>query len=180
MNSDRLNKDDIREEIPDISHSKLNMASYGIGDFIMQIFAITFGGYVFYFYEAEIGLESWLAALGFIIYAIWNAVNDPLIGVICDRPFFFTKKWGRRLPWIVSSMFPSILIYVLLYAPPNVDPAEGQLIIFGWLVFATCLFDTAISFWAVNYGALFPDKFRNLNERRTASGIGMIFVYLLT
>ncbi len=172
-------KNDINNKgSPDILHSKLSMASYGLGDFIMQTFAITFGAYVFYFYEAEIGLESWLAALGFIIYAIWNAVNDPLVGYICDRPFFFTKKYGRRLPWIVSSMFPSILIYVLLYAPPNVDPVEGQWIIFGWLIFATCLFDTTISFWGVNFGALFADKFRDLDERRTAGGIIMILGYL--
>lgn len=67
---------------------------------------------------------------------------------------------------------------MLLYAPPNVDPVDGQLIIFGWLIFATCLYDTTLTFWAVNYGALFADKFRNHDERRTASGIEMMLVYL--
>ncbi len=177
MNDKQLDKDEYSGEISDISHSKSNIISYGLGDFVMQVFAIAFGAYVFYFYEAEIGLDSWLTALGFIIYGIWNAVNDPLVGFICDRPFFFTKKWGRRFPWIISSMIPSILIYVLLYSPPNVDPVGGQWILFGWLVFSTCLFDTAVSFWGVNFGALYADKFRNLDERRTASGIIMILGY---
>lgn len=175
MVNNKLDKD---EKIADITHSKLNMTSYGIPYFIMQIFSLTFGAYVFYFYEAEIGLNSWIAALGFIIYAIWNAVNDPLVGIICDRTFFFTKKLGRRLPWIFFALFPSILVYVLLFTPPNVDPIEGQWIIFGWLVITTCLYDTALSFVGVNYGALFADKFRNSNERRTTIGIQQILGYI--
>jgi GPH family glycoside/pentoside/hexuronide:cation symporter len=166
------------EEIPEILHSNWNLYSYGLGEFIMQIFSIAFGAYVFYFYEAEIGLNSWIVALGFIIYAIWNAINDPLAGFICDRPFFFTKKWGRRFPWIISSIFPSILFYVLIFTPPNVDPKEGQWIIFSWLVFATCLFDTTFSFVFVNSNALFADKFRNEDERRKASGINMTLGYI--
>ncbi|MHA1197171.1 MAG: MFS transporter [Promethearchaeota archaeon] len=84
--------------------------------------------------------------IGFIIYAIWNAVNDPLVGYLCDRPYFFTKKWGRRFPWIISSIFPSILCYILLYSPPIVNHAVNQIGLFLWLIFATCLFDTACSF----------------------------------
>lgn len=133
---------------------------------------------MFYFYEAEIGLDSWLVALGFILYAIWNAVNDPIVGFICDRPFFFTKKWGRRFPWIVSSIVPAILMYILLFTPPNVDPKEGQWMLFGWLVFTTCLFDTAFSFVFVNTSALFADKFRNADERRKVSGINMGLGYI--
>ena len=157
-----------------IIHSKWNMASYSIGDFIMQTFAFTFTAYVFFFYEVEVGLDSWLVGLGFIIYTIWNAINDPLVGYICDKTYRFTRRWGRRFPWIVSSMFPSILIYVLLYTPPE----GNQMEIFIWLIFATCLFDTTLSFWGVNSSALFPDKFRDLNERRTASGIKNAIGYL--
>lgn len=166
------------EEFPEILHSNRNIYSYGLGEFIMQIFSIAFGAYAFYFYEAEIGLDSWLVAFGFIIYAIWNAVNDPLVGFICDRPFFFTKKWGRRFPWIISGILPSILVYILLFTPPDVDPKEGQWVIFSWLVFSTCLFDTAFSFVFVNSAALFADKFRNADERRKVSGINMTLGYI--
>ena len=110
-------------EIPEILHSNKNIYSYGLGEFIMQTFSIAFGAYVFYFYEVEIGLNSWLVAIGFILYAIWNAVNDPLVGYICDRPFSFTKKWGRRFPWIISFIVPSILTYVT-FSLISRDPAS--------------------------------------------------------
>ena len=174
-----MTSENLKKESDDlILHSKLNMASYSMSDFIMQIFAFTFSTYVFFFYEAVLGLESYLAGFGFIIYAIWNAVNDPLVGFICDRPFFFTKKWGRRFPWIISSMFPSIFVYVLLFSPPLFNPVTDQLAMFAWLIFSTCLFDTAASFWGVNSSALFPDKFRGIDERRSASGIRNLFGYL--
>ncbi len=176
---DSNNKEnDIYDDIPEILHSSKSIYSYGLGEFIMQTFSIAFGAYVFYFYEVEIGLDSWLVAFGFILYAIWNAVNDPLVGYICDRPFSFTKKWGRRFPWIISSIFPSILFYIILFMPPEVDPKDGQWIIFAWLVFATCLFDTAFSFVFVNSAALFADKFRNEDERRKVSGINMTLGYI--
>ncbi|MBD3256343.1 MAG: MFS transporter, partial [Candidatus Lokiarchaeota archaeon] len=110
--------------------------------------------------------------------AIWNAVNDPLVGFICDRPFFFTKKWGRRFPWIISSIIPAILTYILLFTPPNIDPKQGEWSLFIWLVLTTCLFDTAFSFVFVNSSALFADKFRNDDERRKVSGINMGLGYI--
>ncbi len=171
--------ENLKNENEDLkSHSKWNMASYSMSDFIMQIFAFSFAAYVFFFYEAVLGLESLLAGLGFIIYAIYNAINDPLVGFICDRPFFFTKKWGRRFPWIISSIFPSVFVYVLLYSPPLFNPVTDQMAMFGWLIFSTCLFDTTASFWGVNSSALFPDKFRGIDERRTASGVRNIISYL--
>jgi GPH family glycoside/pentoside/hexuronide:cation symporter len=180
MNESESNiENNIREkELAKKTHSTVNVVSYSFVEFIMNIFAITFGAYIFYFYEVEVGLSSWLTASGFIIYAVWNAINDPLVGYICDRPYFFTKKWGRRFPWIITTIFPSVFIYLLLYTPPAVDPVNGQFLIFWWLVFITCLFDTVVSFWAVNYQALFPSKFRNVDERRTASGYVMVLAYI--
>jgi len=155
----------------EITHSKFNMASYGMGASINQFFRMAFVAFGFYFYEGEIGLDVWITALGYIIFAVWNAVNDPLVGYITNRPFKFTKKWGRRFPWMMIGGVPWVATYILVFTPPDVDPVSGAWIIFGWLVFSTCLFDTFNSIWWVNFYALFPDKFRSPKERRTATGI---------
>ncbi len=155
----------------EITHSKFVMASYGMGAAINQFFRMAFITFGFYFYEGEIGLNVWLTSLGYIIFAIWNAVNDPLVGYITNRPFRFTKKWGRRFPWTIIGGVPWAITYVLVFTPPSVDPETGAWIIFGWLVFTTCLFDTFNSIWWVNFYSLFPDKFRSPKERRLATGI---------
>ena len=166
----------------EVRHSKKNMASFGFGLATMQFLRMAFAAFGFFFYEAELGLNVWLTSFGYIIFAIWNAVNDPLVGYITDRSFKFTKKWGRRFPWIMIGGVPWVISYFLVFTPPEVDPVSGAWILFGWLVFTTCLFDTFNSIWWVNYYALFPDKFRLPEERRTVSGfmtsIGVIGITL--
>ena len=158
----------------EIRHSKISMVSYGFGKFVSEFFGIAFGSLVFFYYEQELGLDSWLAALGFIIYAIWNAVNDPFIGYLTDRPFKFTKKWGRRFPWVIIGGIPWILCWLLIFTPPTTDVVSGAWIIFIWLVFTTCLFDTFYSLYGTNFYSIFPDKFRDSSERRMASSLSTI------
>ena len=161
-------------ETVEIKHSKKNMVSYGFGAYISEFFSMAFGAYVFFYYETVIGLDVWLTSIGFIIFALWNAVNDPLIGFLTDRPFKFTKKWGRRLPWVIIGGVPWILSYLLLFTPPDVDPNSGALILFVWLVVMTCLYDTFASLFQVNYYSIFPDKFRGDSERRLASTLSTL------
>lgn len=158
-------------EKKDFRHSKWEMASYGAGPALNQFFRMAYVTFVFYFYESEIGLDTWLTGLAYIIFAIWNAVNDPLVGYLTDRPFRFTEKWGRRFPWTMIGGIPWVFSYILIYAVPPFDPVSGAWIIFSWLIFSTCLFDTCNSIWWVNFYSVFPDKFTDLDERRTASGI---------
>ena len=77
----------------EILHSKKNMASYGFGSLLWELLSMAFGAFVFFYYESELGLNVWLTAFGYIIFAMWNAINDPLVGYITDRPFKFTKRW---------------------------------------------------------------------------------------
>jgi len=158
----------------EITHSRGTMVSWGFGKFINEFFKMAFGTYVFYFYEREIGLSSWITMTGFIIYAIWNAFNDPLLGYLTDRPFKFTKKWGRRFPWVLIGGIPWILSYVFVFIPPAVDPntVMGALILFLWIVIFTCIFDAFSSLFTVNYYSIFTDKFRGDDERRLASTLG--------
>ncbi len=157
--------------ISGIRHSNKIMGSYSMGEFVYEFTQGILVFMLFYFYEVEVGLESWMTGLGLIIYALWDAINDPLIGYFCDKPVRFTKKWGRRFPWMVIGYIPMLVSFLLIFSPPNV----GQpWIIFGWLVFTLCLFDTVETIFSNNFFALFPDKFRGNEERVKASGIYVI------
>ncbi|MFX1449012.1 MAG: MFS transporter [Promethearchaeota archaeon] len=154
-------------EIGDVRHSKLNMTSYGFGNFMNEFIAMAFGTYAFYFYEVELHLNVVLVGIGFFLYAIYNAINDPIVGFLTNRPFKFTKRFGRRFPWILIGGVPFILSYVLIFTPPSLN----EWLLFGWLIFTTCLFDTFASIFWVNFSSLFPDKFRSVKERRKATGL---------
>ena len=154
-----------------LEHSKRNMASYGFGKFLTEFMEMAFTVWLYSFYVRTIGVKSWIIGLAVIIYAIWNAVNDPLVGYLTNRPFKFTKKWGRRFPWIMIGGVAYLLSYVMVFTPPNVDPDSGAWIIFLWFIASTCIFDTFNSIFFVNFASLFPDKFRSVDERRKATGI---------
>jgi GPH family glycoside/pentoside/hexuronide:cation symporter len=157
----------------EVKHSKWVFFSNGFGRFNDEFLTMAFGAYVFFFYETEIKLDVWLVGLGFIIFALYDMINDPLIGYLTDRPFKFTRRWGRRFPWILIGGVPWIICYTLLFSPPTIDAIRQAWIIFFWLIFATCLYDTFCTIYMVNFYALFPDKFRSVEERRRAAGLGI-------
>jgi GPH family glycoside/pentoside/hexuronide:cation symporter len=55
------------------------------------------GGVLTYFFVYHLGLEWRLASIVWLIFGIWNAINDPIYGFIADRT---KSKLGRRIPWI--------------------------------------------------------------------------------
>ncbi len=40
---------------------------------------------IFTFYFAVVGIGTWLMVLGYSIWSVWNAVNDPMMGFLSDR-----------------------------------------------------------------------------------------------
>jgi GPH family glycoside/pentoside/hexuronide:cation symporter len=155
-----------RTEVPIIFHSKKNMASMNVASIAIELIQGVLSILIFFFYEAQMGLNSILTGIGITIYAIYDAFNDPVVGFLTDRPFRWTKKWGRRFPFIAVFFIPMIICFLLVFSPPAVIYGS-QLGLFGWLIFSTCLFDTVESFFTINFWALGPDKFRDQGERRT-------------
>ncbi len=161
-------------ETPIQENSTLNMVSYGFGKFVAEFFTFAFTAYCFFFYETELGLDSILVGLGFVIYALWNAVNDPLVGYLTDKSLKIFPKFGKRFAWIVIGAFPWVFIYVLIFSPPIIEGPQRNLVLFLWLTLTSCLFDTFYSLWDVHYQALFPEKFLHPHERRKAAGVGTV------
>jgi len=154
-----------------LEYSKKKGILFGIGQFSDAIASQMFTIYVFTFYYAVVGLDVNLITLGFILWSIWNAINDPLLGALSDR----TKtKWGRRTPYIIASIIPLCIIMILLWTPPT-DSAISSFIYF---LVVMALFDTFYTMYDLNYCALFPEMFQGLSDRAKASAVKQIFTVL--
>jgi glycoside/pentoside/hexuronide:cation symporter, GPH family len=147
------------------------MMSYGVGKFLAEFLTGGIASLVYKFYETEVKLSSGLVALVIVLYSIWNAVNDPLIGFFTSRPLRLSARLGRRFPWILLGSVTCGLVFFLVFAPPA---GLSQVGLFLWFLFAICLYDALYSTWELNYQSVFPDRFRSGPERAKAAGIGTL------
>jgi Na+/melibiose symporter and related transporters len=161
--------------------SILTMASYGTGKFLAEFLSGAYGIMVYYFYESEMHLDALYVAIATVIYSIWNAVNDPLIGYITGKTSKVTRRFGRHTPWILSGIVLCSVSYVGIFAVPDWI-RKKPVMLFLWMVTFVCLNDGFYSLWEVNYQEVFPNKFRTTEERSKtaviATSIGVFGIAL--
>jgi glycoside/pentoside/hexuronide:cation symporter, GPH family len=149
------------------------MASFGMGRFLAEALSGAFGVLVFKYYETEVGMAGGLVAAAFVLYSVWNAVNDPLLGWFTAKPTPLSARFGRRFPWIASCSVLSLAGFFFVFAFPwwaGTSASTGLL--FTLLLASIFLFDALYSAWELNYQSIFPDRFRDAGERARAAGIG--------
>lgn len=71
-------------------------------------------GVIDVFYLKVLGANPALLAISWILFIVWNAVNDPLIGVLQDK----TKtKIGRRIPYLRYGSAIYVLTFIWIWFP---------------------------------------------------------------
>ena len=95
--------------------------SYMIGGMGMCICFLVVGNYLLYFYTDIVMLTPAVAANIFLITRFWDAVNDPIMGVIVDkRPF---NKKGKKnhmfRPWLLVGAPIVAVMFILCFTCPS-------------------------------------------------------------
>lgn len=116
-----------------------------------------------FFYIDTLGLAVAMAASINVIYAIWDAVNDPVVGYLSDNT---RTRWGRRRPWLLIGLPFFVISLVLVYAVP--EPFREGNVLFWYALVVFLLFEMAFTILSVNYNALFPELFQGFQERAHA------------
>ena len=147
-------------------------AAYAIGQTSDITAYQTFSFLVFTFYYAVIGIRIELIVIGFIIWAIWNSINDSIIGYISDRTH---TRWGRRIPYIMVSLIPLAIMVLLLFVPPKSIGITNEFANFIYFLIIIIVFEWFFTMYDVNYTALFPELFITVNERTKANNVRQAF-----
>jgi GPH family glycoside/pentoside/hexuronide:cation symporter len=146
--------------------SKNSPIAYGLGTLGLESVGKVFGAFYLFFYVDTLGLAVTLAAIINVVYAIWNAVNDPLVGYLSDNT---RTRWGRRRPWLLTGLPLSLVLLVLVYAVP--EPFRRGYPLFWYALVIIFLFESASTVVNTPYDALFPELFQGFRERTRASAL---------
>ncbi len=151
---------------------KLTLAeklAYGAGDLGPAMTANLLTFYQLIFFTDVVGMPAGLASMVLVIGKVWDAVNDPIVGVLSDRTQ--SKKWGRRYPWMLWGAIPFGLTFVLQWVNPGLD----HMALFWFYVVMGVLFNTAYTAVNLPYTALTPEMTQDYNERTSLNGFRFTF-----
>ncbi len=121
-----------------------------------------------YFMTDVAGLRPDYAGWAVGIGKLWDAINDPLIGLISDR---IRTRWGRRRGLLLFGAVPLGLTFMLIWLVPPLSP----LALTAYYTVTFILFDTTFTIIHVSYNSLTPELTDDYDERSTLNGYRMTF-----
>ena len=144
--------------------------AYGFGDMSSSMFWKIFSYYLPFFYSNIFGLSLIDAGVLVLVTRIWDAVSDPMMGVIADRT---NTRWGKYRPYLlwVAPFFS--IAGILLFTTPDLDYG-GKLV---WAYVTYILMMTVYTGINVPYGAMLGVMTDDSNEKTVFSSFRMFFAY---
>jgi GPH family glycoside/pentoside/hexuronide:cation symporter len=149
---------------------------YGLGDTASHFVWDMVGFWILIFYTDTFGISAAVAGTIMFIARIWDAVSDPLMGIIADRT---NTRWGKFRPYILWMALPYSVLAVLAFTTPDIGPT-AKIIYAGVTYFLLMTAFTAINLPYSSLGAVMTsDSYERagLNSYRfVAAFIGQLIV----
>jgi oligogalacturonide transporter len=142
---------------------------YGVGDIYGGGSLVVVSFYYLIFLTDVVRLSPALAGTVILISKVYDAITDPLEGVLSDRT---RTRLGRRRPYLLAGIPLIFLSFFGLFYPTNLS-SEGAR--FGFVVATYLFFSTVVSLVMLNYNALQAEITLDYNERTSLSSIRIAF-----
>ena len=140
---------------------------YGFGDMSSSMFWKLFSYFLPFFYSNVFGLSLADAGVLMLVTRIWDAVSDPMMGIIADR----TKtRWGKYRPYLLFFALPFAVSGILLFTTPE----NGKTL---WAYVTYILMMTVYTGINVPYGSLLNVMTADSDEKSVLSSYRMFFAY---
>ena len=153
------------------TNSKLSLRIkllFSMGDLSTSIPLAILMFFQLYFLTDVAGLRPDYAGWAIGASRLWDAVNDPLFGLLSDR---IRTRWGRRRVLLLFGAVPLGVFFMLMWIVPALD--QVWLAVYYAMTFI--LFDTAFTLVHVGYNSLTPEMTSDYDERSSLNGYRMVF-----
>jgi Na+/melibiose symporter-like transporter len=149
---------------------------FGLGDTATNFVYQTLQYFIIFFYTDIFGISVVTAGTLFLVARIFDAISDPVMGVIADRT---NTRWGKFRPWIAWTAIPFGVIAVLTFTTPDLSP-QGK-IIYAYVTYISLMLIFTMS--NVPYNALSGVMTSNSLERTSLSswrmGLAMLAAFVV-
>ncbi len=148
--------------------------AYAAGELAHSVGPGTIVPFWYLFFLTDVAhLNPVLAGVTVLVGGIWDAINDPLVGLLSDRT---RSRWGRRRPYLLFGALPYGLTFALMWIVP---PIQNQLLLSLYFALVYILFDTAVTAVSCPYYALTPELTLDHDERTSVATYRM-FISIVT
>ncbi len=135
---------------------------YGLGDTAANFIFQTLMIFQMAFYTDTFGISAAAAGTLFLIVRGWDAVFDPIMGIIADRT---NTRWGKFRPWVLWTAVPFGIMGFLAFSTPDLGPT-------GKLIYAYVTYTLLMMVYSANnlpYSALSGVMTGDVGERTSLS-----------
>ena len=93
--------------------------AYGLGAVGKDMVYMLSSGYILYYYQDLLGVDAWIMGVILMAARVFDAFNDPIMGVIVAKT---RTKWGKFRPWLlIGTLLNAVILYFMFAAPPALN-----------------------------------------------------------
>ncbi|AKJ63688.1 MFS transporter [Kiritimatiella glycovorans] len=133
--------------------------AYGLGGLAENTMHNAVNNLVMPIYNIGFGVSPVLLGIAASIFRLWDAMTDPVMGVISDRT---RTRWGRRRPYIVLGAICAGVLFAIIWWCPR---GMSEIAYFTWFLVSALLFYTAFTVFGVPYLGLGYELSPDYHER---------------
>ena len=158
-----------------------HIVGYGCGDCGGSITLWMVSGYLTRYLQVHLQVNAGILATMLLIWNIWDAVNNPLMGTIMDMCFAKSKPGADKFrPWILASI-PIICVGMIAFFCVPVHLGNGWAMVAAAFILKI-VYEAGYTMMNIGMGSLLGNMAKDDFERATLSsarGFGSTFAQLI-
>ena len=159
---------------------KKQFAAYGLGAVGKDMVYALSASYIMYYYQDILGLSASFVGFILMIARVFDAANDPFMGVVVAKT---NTKWGKFRPWLFTGTILNAFVLYALFAVPAIS-GKALMIYFAvmYILWGVTYTMMDIPFWSMIPAVTSTTKDReNLSVvGRTSAGVGYALINVFT
>ena len=142
--------------------------SFGVGALGKDLVYAIVSSYLMIYLTDLVGISPLFVGNLFLVARVWDAFNDPMMGMIVDNT---RSKYGKFRPWILLGTLVNAVVLIFLFKKPNLTGTS----LYAYFSVMYILWGMTYTLMDIPYWSMLPSLSKTKEERDQMSVIPRIF-----